>query len=243
MNLIDLMSIWAIKNQKNNPMEIFKIEDYDTRLDWEILSEKIVEVCGAMTPVHNTTESFVHFHKLFFKMWGTQISRLLDATTIEYEPLENYRRVEERNTQSEELSTGKDDSEYVSSSSSKDETGYESSSSESEQDSSTDEHKTSAYNESAYQPESQNITNGNGSSNGETKSTTNKNTNGESESTTNRSMERSKDYSAKENNVIKGMNGLFTPQQLIQQEIELAQYNIYQWIVTKYMEELFICVF
>ena len=47
----------------------------------------------------------------------------------------------------------------------------------------------------------------------------------------------------KEDNTIRGLNGLFTTQQLIKQEREIAEFNVYQWIVNKYMEELFICVF
>lgn len=213
------MQIWAIKNNQTTPMEMLKLGEFDSRIDKDLLAGKILEVCGAMTPVHNTTDSYTYFHNLFFKMWGKQITRLLDATNIEYEPLENYRRVEEKQAQGEEISIGTDTSEYKGN----DVTTKENNSSA--------EQKTSAYNEDLYQPQAQEII---------TEESTNTD---ESESNTKRDSERTKDYTTKESNVIKGMNGLFTPQQLIQQEIELAQYNIYQWIVTKYMEELFICVF
>ena len=60
---------------------------------------------------------------------------------------------------------------------------------------------------------------------------------------TDRNKTEGRNNSAKDDNTIRGLNGLFTTQQLIKQEREVAEFNVYQWIVNKYMEELFICVF
>lgn len=213
------MQIWAIKNNQTTPTEMLKLGEFDSRIDKDLLAGKILEVCGAMTPVHNTTDSYTYYHELFFKMWSKQITKLLDTMDIEYETLENYRRVEDLTHESGEITSTTDKNDFTSSGS------------ESANSSSTAEQKTSAYNESVYQPQNQDTVTGN-----ESKSNNN-------DSSSERKVDRTRDYNTKENRVIKGMNGLFTPQQLIQQERDLAQYNVYQWIVSKYMEELFICVF
>ena len=209
------MEIWAIKNNSDNPMEMLKQGEFDSRIDMDILTGKIVQVCGAMTPVYNTTESYTYFHKLFFKTWGVQIKKLFDTMDYKYEPLENYRRVEDLKSDTSENTSGN-------------ENGNDSSSSNS-QNSSTVENKTSAYNESLYQPESQETEQGNSSGS----------TNGQNH----KDYTREKKSGIKEDNTIRGLNGLFTTQQLIRQEREIAEFNVYQWIVNKYMEELFICVF
>ena len=275
------MEIWALRNNSNEPTEMLKQAKFDSRIDTDLLVGKIIEVCGNMTPVHNTTDSFLYFHKLFFKMWEKQISKLLDTLDYQYEPLENYRRAEKLTLNANENITGsnntngsntnnesstskdtyKDSSKSNSSSNS---SGNESSSSS---DSSTAEEKTSAFNESGYQPENQTTksssVNGSKSISNESSSSNNSSNNSsgsentesssednrESTNTYSRTNQQNSNYTKgttngkTEDNTIRGLNGLFTTQQLIKQEREIAEFNIYQWIVTKYMEELFICVF
>lgn len=213
------MEIWAIKNQKENPMEMLQIGEFDNRIDKELLAMKIAQVCGAMTPVHNTTGSYLEFHKLFFKMWSTQISRLLDTLEYEYEPLENYRRVEKLKHTAGEVTDVTDN------------TKGNFKGKTTDVRSSTNEQKTSAYNEDLYQPENINELTGNDLEENE------------NNTTTDRTSNRKRDLNTTDENTIRGLNGLFTTQQLLQQEREVAQFNVYQWIVNKYMEELFICVF
>ena len=265
------MEIWALRNNSNEPTEMLKQAKFDSRIDTDLLVGKIIEVCGNMTPVHNTTDSFLYFHKLFFKMWEKQISKLLDTMDYEYEPLENYRRAERltlnanenitgsnstngSNTNDESSTTKDTYKDSNKSNSSSNSSGNESSSSS---DSSTAEEKTSAYNESVYQPESQTTKKGsaNGNKNSSAESSSNENSESSSEdsrqstNTYSRTNQQNSNYTKgttngkTEDNTIRGLNGLFTTQQLIKQEREIAEFNVYQWIVTKYMEELFICVF
>lgn len=194
---------------------MLKQGEFDSRIDLDLLAGKIVQVCGSMAPVYNTTESYSYFHKQFFKMWGAQITKLFDTMEYDYEPLENYRRVEDLKSDTTENTNGK-------------ESGTDKNTNSSTS-SSTAENKTSAYNESVYQPESQETDNGSSS--------------GNSNSESSREYNRGKTSGVKEDNTIRGLNGLFTTQQLIKQEREIAEFNVYQWIVNKYMEELFICVF
>ena len=285
------MEIWALRNNSNEPTEMLKQAKFDSRIDSDLLVGKIIEVCGSMTPVHNTTESFLYFHKLFFKMWEKQISKLLDTLDYQYEPLENYRRAEKLTLNANENITGnnsvsgsntnnesstakdtyKDSSKSSSTSTATGSETFTSASSGSEtnstNDSSTAEEKTSAFNESVYQPENQTTksssVNGSKSISNESSSSNNSSNNSsgsentesssednrESTNTYSRTNQQNSNYTKgttngkTEDNTIRGLNGLFTTQQLIKQEREIAEFNIYQWIVTKYMEELFICVF
>lgn len=229
------MEIWAIKNNSDNPMEMLKQGEFDSRIDMDILTGKIVQVCGAMTPVYNTTESYTYFHKLFFKTWGVQIKKLFDTMDYEYEPLENYRRIEDMKHTDSNKKTETEGITGESNSSDK----ATSSTSNSNNNSSTIEDKTSAFNESAYQPDKQSTNTGNVTG----KEDRTDESNGTSKNKTDRSKTEERNNSAKDDNTIRGLNGLFTTQQLIKQEREIAEFNVYQWIVNKYMEELFICIF
>ena len=215
MNLIDLMEIWALKNNNTEPMGMLKQGEFDSRIDLDLLSGKIVEVCGAMMPVYNTTDSYSYFHKLFFKMWMPQIKRLLDTMDMEYEPLENFRRSEELNHNTTDTGWNHNQTDNTH---------------ENHDDGTADsKNKTSAFNESVYQPN-------------EREDTTNHvDTTGKYNTTRQDSHE--KKFVGKDVNSMHGLNGMYTSQQLLEQQRKVSEYNVYQWIVQKYMEELFICVF
>lgn len=215
MNLISLMEIWAMKNNSDDPTGMLRQGEFDSRIDLDILVGKIVEVCGAMHPVHSTSAEYEYFHKLFFKMWKVQISKLLDTIDIEYAPLENFRK-------EEELSHNADEG-------SKSDTSNKAGSSSKNKVTSNTENKTSAYNESVYQPENLETINGD-----EDKS---------SDSHYQTSNEKNRKFSSKDSNYMHGLNGLFSSQNLLEQERKVSEFNVYQWIVQKYMEEMFLCVF
>lgn len=229
------MEIWAIKNNSNNPMEMLKQGEFDSRINLDLLAGKIVQVCGAMSPVYNTTDSYVYFHKQFFMMWKSQISKLLDTTEYDYEPLENYRRVEDmKHTETDNRTETEG---IIGESNSSDESSGTTNTSSDK--SSTVEDKTSAFNESVYQPDKQSTDSGTASGTEQRSDTSS----GTTKNKTDRNKTEGRNNSAKDDNTIRGLNGLFTTQQLIKQEREVAEFNVYQWIVNKYMEELFICVF
>ena len=138
MNLIELAQIWALKNNRENPWEIFSTVELDSRVDREILVAEIIRTCGALEPVHNTTETFTFFTEHFFKRESDNIKRMLDLNEVEYNPIENFERVEEVN----KVSTSK---------AKLDESGSGESNG-----TDTSEDKTSAYNEDLYQPYTKN---------------------------------------------------------------------------------------
>lgn len=252
MNLLDLMQIWALKNNSQNPMEMLTTTaEFDSRIDVDVLALDIVQTCGAMTPVFNRTDVFVIMHKQFFNKWSEQISKLLDTLELDYSPLENYSRLEERITNNkrnrEDINKiNKNILEKNNDVLSKVDTRTENENYGETINDST-ENKVSAYNESLYQPENKSDTNT------DTETTRNSNVNINSTDTrnVNRNIENSNNEErnrAEENNeeeVIKthGMNGNYSYQKLLEDERKVAEFNIYQWITNKYMEVMMLCVF
>lgn len=199
----------------------------DSRIDTELLVGLIFQYCGAMTPVYNTSTTFVWANQLFFKNWYWQIGQLLDTLEYDYEPLENFRREEDlKRGTSEDTSANTTEQESNESSSN---------GTTSQSGNNTEETKVSAYNESLYQPQQQ-VTN-NYSDNGSATNTAN------SARDLGRKRTENRTFGAKEDNLIKGLNGLFTSQNLIEQQRDVVQFNVYMWIVKKYQETMMYGVF
>jgi len=191
----------------------------DSRIDQELLGNLIFEKCGAMEPVYNTTYTFTWANQNFFKNWYWQIGQLLDTLEYEYEPLDNFRREEDLNRGTSEDTTTETN---------ENETNQGSTSTTS---SSTTEHKVSAYNESAYQP--QDYDTASGSAQGTSNDSRN----------LGRTRTEGRTFGAKEKNTIKGLNGLFATQDLIKKQREVVEFNVYMWIVQKYMDTMMYGVF
>lgn len=231
MNLIDLLEIWALKNQKNSPEEFFNDMDIDERLDREILVAEIMRRCGALTPIYNTTDSFEYFTKAFFKREKNSIAKLIDTTELQYNPLENFERKEKLKHEAVEV-TDTDESSSIDETTTVDEQSSSNSSINN-----NEENKTSAYNESVYQPENQTTITGSTNS-GETKDQETSR-----EVTDKREYDRTRDFNSNDDNLATGINGLTTRQDLIIKERRVVSFNIYRWIVEKYECEYFLSVY
>lgn len=187
----------------------------DSRIDVDTLITEIVRVCGAMTPIHDSTASFIMFHKHFFKIHDDQIKHLIDTTEYEYRPLETYSRTED-------IEVNEGNVRVTDSTVERNESGSGS-------EDNTNENQVSAYNSDDYVDNSKNIEDKSNSyssnvidSGDSTRTDTNKKT---------------------EDNYIHGNNGMYSSQQLIEQERNIAQFNIYKWIVDLYSKELFYGIF
>jgi len=228
MNLIDLAEIWAINNNIDDPKQLL-LQDIkiDSRIDQDLLADLIFQYCGSMTPVYNTSYTFLWANQIFFKNWYWQIGQLLDTLEYEYEPLDNFRRNEDLNRGTSEdtkTTTNENETNEGNGTNTTNTNG-----------SSTDEHKVSAYNESLYQPQEYDEHKYNDY--GAAQSTTNNNRN------LGRTRNEGRTFGAKELNTIRGLNGLFTTQNLIEQQREVVQFNIYMWIVEKYKDTMMYGVF
>lgn len=163
-------------------------------------------------------------HYRTFKKW-------IDALNIEYEPLENYDRVEDWTDSGTEKSknTFVDDSETKSNSTSN-------SSGSSTQDGHTED-QVSAFDSNDYQESEKHIIN-----TGETH---------EDEVASNSKVEndsvQTNDFNKDDKNIhsgrIHGNIGVTTSQQMLQSELDIARFNIVQQITDLFLCELCICVY
>lgn len=125
MNLINIINLW-----KDEGKDIFDGIYLDTRLDKDLVVNTILDYSATYIPLYQDYNLFNFKNKVFFDRNRDNIVHLLDAFTIEYEPIYNYDRYEKY----DEV----------------DETKRNSNSSSSLN--SNIENKVSAYNSSTYQP-------------------------------------------------------------------------------------------
>lgn len=215
MNLIDLMNIWAINNGANNPKDMLMNIDLDERIDKELLCQQIVIKCGNLTPLFNTSWSYEEFHKHWFKYHKGEIQKLIDTTMYEYNALETFTRYENLSHNADELTNTSD---VISSEHTVDSKSNK-----------TSEEKISAYNEDVYQPNNKIE---------DTRKSTDS-TNGADS----REYVRDRGFNSSDDNTIHGNNGLYSNQQLIKQERDIAEFNVMEWIVKKYMRDGFLLVY
>lgn len=247
MNLVDLMEIWALQNNGREPMELLMEASVDERIDKKLLMEQIVVKCSGLTPVFNTSWSFVTWHRHWFDFNKEQIKELIDTTKYDYIPIESYSRYEDMKHNAGEGTTTTDNN-----SSNKNVTVTDSNNGNKNitvSDSSTmtdsDENKTSAYNESLYQPESRRDGQSSETKNGSTQEINSETKNGSTQENNSeeRTYKKDRNFNSKDDNYVHGNNGLFTVQHLIEEQRRLVTFNVMDWIVKKYMKDGFLLVY
>lgn len=91
MTLIDIIQIYNYGTDRdlNDVNALFKDIDIDERLDKNILIGSILDECGAMNVIYNTSWAFKFFSDNFFKKYKWNIGKLLDTLELKYDPLSN----------------------------------------------------------------------------------------------------------------------------------------------------------
>lgn len=130
MNLINIMNLW-----KDEGKDIFDGIYLDPRLDKDLVVNTILDYSATNIPLYQDYNLFNFKNKVFFDRNRDNIIHLLDAFTLDYDPIYNYDRYEKY----KEI----------------DETNRNSNSTSSL--SSNIENKISAYNSSTYQPSNESL--------------------------------------------------------------------------------------
>lgn len=91
MTLLDIIETYNVMHDK--PLDdigaIFADIDIDSRLDKDILIGALLDQCGAMRVIYETTPTFKYFSDNFFKKYKLNISKLMDTLELRYDPLIN----------------------------------------------------------------------------------------------------------------------------------------------------------
>lgn len=235
----------------------------DARLDRALLVNHIKLECGNMQSTYTNTVIFRAKLDNWFRTHSYNIEKLVDTTLLDYNPIENYNRVEEgqrkvnrqennsvvRNAQN----TTTEDSNTTNSGSDTTKNVMEGTQANESNEVKTDDVKKSAFDSDGYSPYSletvDSNTTGKNTSSGEEDSTVSYghivdgmrtvNGTGKEDETGESSGVDDETYQ----NTVKGNIGVTTSQQMIEQERRVALFNIYGWIVEELKDELFVGIY
>ena len=238
---ITTVGFYQYMNAYNN--DLFGLLNLPPGIDKDTLVNNILLRGGEFEVVYSNPD----FYKSAIGLWSNKhyrtFEKWINALNIDYNPLENYDRMEEWSDSGSRTNTG-----TVSDSGIRKNTGTQSTESSSkdnfkESGNSTSSDEISAYNSNSFQNDKKNTTNSSNSS--ETNTTTN-NTRTDNLSESN-SNTRTDNLSEKTNSNrigrAHGNIGVTTSQQMLQSELDIAKWNIYEKITDLFLSEFCIMVY
>ena len=183
--------------------DLFSKINLPVGIDKDTLIDNILLRAGEFEVVYSNP----FFYQNAIGVWSAKhertFERWIDALSIEYNPVENYDRMEEWEDKSNGNSTG--------------ETNGNTSLN------SINENKVSAFDSDLYQPDSYNSNISNGNDNSSTKTNSSNN--------------------SKHVGRVHGNIGVTTTQQMLQSELSLAEWNVYEHITDLFIEEFCIAIY
>ena len=209
------LTLWGMNDYLDGTLLDFLPESLpEDTFDAAIMEELIYMECGDLFPYYQVPLYCKAQIKNFFDRNKEQFKRVWEALYSEYNPIENYDRIEAwSDSHSESLSTSS--SESVSAATS---------SSDSQSSSATGD--ISAFNSPTLQPQSAS------SGNAQTAGRTTNDTRGTSNSVHDRKA------LDEHRGRVHGNIGVTSSQQLIQASIELGSYDIYIWVITLFRKNI-----
>lgn len=238
---ITTVGFYQYMNAYNN--DLFGLLNLPPGIDKDTLVNNIMLRGGEFEVVYSNPD----FYKSAIGLWSNKhyrtFEKWINALNIDYNPLENYDRMEEWSDSGSRTNTG-----TVSDSGTITNTGTQSTETTGNDNftgsgNSTSSDEISAYNSNSFQNDKKNTTNSSNSS--ETNTTTNSTrTDNLSESNSNT---RTDNLSEKTNSDRKGRAhgniGVTTSQQMLQSELDIAKWNIYEQITDLFLSEFCIMVY
>lgn len=228
MTYLDIIEMYNVFNGYDKD-DITKILDdivLDSRLDKSVLAGVLLDECGAMHTIYNTTKTFKYFSDNFFKKYEWNIKKLVDSTEFEYDPLKN-KNLEW--TEVTDIDQNLDTTENTEENRTKDNTGTQGN-----QYSETETNTISAMNSSNYEPDNKRDTNGS--------STRTDNLKEKIQDLNDRNKNEDLAWDETDTHTESGTVNI-PYQDLIEKERKVSQFNIYNWIAQKYAKELFLLVY
>lgn len=260
MTLIDILDMYCILHNQNNNMMLM-LQDYilDQRIDRQAMNMAIITKLGACRPLTTNTTVFKVMLEEFFNRYNYNIGKLLDTMYYEYDPLTNKnieRRLDEESTENTDDKNNQsftgNVTEHRESTGDIDNTDtYTTNNVGTDNINRVEENQVSAYDVSTYQPkektttDSDEDTTSNTTHSGATTSDIKSDVDTDTDTTHTQTDARLIDKDGTHNLVerIKGKEGDDSYQTLIEQERELAQFNIFNWIIQQMRRELFLLVY
>ena len=198
--------------------EIFKDYELDERLDKDALNLFILDELGAMDVWYEDPEIYKVFSDNFFEIWKDNIKKLTDTIMAEYSLLQNTNMTETTSVEIDQdmdtTTSGSKTDSYTRSTTDGDE----------------ETNKVSAFDESTFQNDSQRISSGTGSVSHSGSKT--------DSGTKNEDLEwRETDVTTKVGYKDRDV------QDALEKERKLNRFNVYQWILKKYKEDMMVLIY
>lgn len=198
--------------------EIFKDYELDERLDKDALNALLLDELGAMDVWYEDPEIYKVFSDNFFEIWKDNIKKLTDTIMAEYSLLQNTNMTETTSVEIDQdmdtTTSGSKTDSYTRSTTDGDE----------------ETNKVSAFDESTFQNDTQRISSGTGSVSHSGSKT--------DSGTKNEDLEwRETDVTTKVGYKDRDV------QDALEKERKLNRFNVYQWIIKKYKEDMMVLVY
>ena len=207
--------------------DLFELMDLPTGINKDTLCSNILLQGGEFEVQHGNPQFIHNAIGIWSQTWKESFQRWVDALAIEYAPLENYDRMEHW-TDEKDLTNNVDSTGTSNSTGTADTTDTITSST-------TTENTKSAYDSSTYQP--------NDKSDTDTTSTEVVDTDTTDKTTTTLSSDTVVNDDNEHNGRIHGNIGVTTSQQMLNQELDLGYWNLYQRITQLFLQEFVIPVY
>ena len=218
MKLIEVMKKYKEDQGSSNMFEIFKDYELDNRLDKNALNVFILDELGAMDVWYEDPEVYKVFSDNFFEIWKDNIKKLTDTVMAEYNLLQN--------TNMTETTTVEIDQDMDTTTSGSKTDSYTRSTTDGDEET----NKVSAFDETTFQNDSQRISSGTGSVSHSGSKT--------DSGTKNEDLEwRETDVTTRVGYKDKDIQGA------LEKERKLNRFNVYQWIIKKYKEDMMVLVY
>ena len=218
MKLIEVMKKYREDQGSTDIFEIFKDYELDERLDKDALNLFILDELGAMDVWYEDPEVYKVFSDNFFEIWKDNIKKLTDTIMAEYSLLQNTNMTETTSVEIDQdmdtTTSGSKTDSYTRSTTDGDE----------------ETNKVSAFDESTFQNDSQRISSGTGSVSHSGSKT--------DSGTKNEDLEwRETDVTTKVGYKDRDV------QDALEKERKLNRFNVYQWILKKYKEDMMVLMY
>ena len=238
---ITTVGFYQYMNAYNN--DLFGLLNLPPGIDKDTLVNNILLRGGEFEVVYSNPD----FYKSAIGLWSNKhyrtFEKWINALNIDYNPLENYDRMEEWSDTGSRINTG-----TVSDSGSRKNTGTQSTETEvndnfkgSENSTSSDE--ISAYNSNSFQNDKKNTTNSSNSSETNTKTNSTRTDNLTESNSNTRTDNLSEKTNSNRIGRAHGNIGVTTSQQMLQSELDIAKWNIYEQITDLFLSEFCIMVY
>lgn len=229
------LTLIGINNYDNSLFDNLRFEN----VDHETMVNTILLNCGEFEVLYPNIETLKNMFTLFSSKWSRTVSKWVSALNTEYKPLENYDRYENFGGSETELENGNET--HLTNGNETITNNGNTVLSRSGTDNNDMENKTSAFNVSDYQPNEKTTTRINyGSAD---KNDVNLNQTRTPNITEIRTPNIKRTRTPNLENHIHGNIGVTTSQQMLESELQLQYWNLYNKISNLFMKEFCIMVY